>query len=143
MNNEEFLRSQERILEQQLAENYERQSEASLRSSYHNLAMSEETQKSIKDNINNTHKLLQSEHDLSESTLDNHMNNGMNFANNAYPYHVKNEIYKKTLNDIFAMLSEEQRMKYEMLFNEKYEEKLRDEVSYIQIFNKQKKTSNF
>ena len=33
--------------------------------------------------------------------------------------------------------------KFEYLFLEKYKEKMKDETSYIQIYNKQKKTSNY
>lgn len=143
MNNDEFLHNQQRMNEQTIKQGEQARSEHALTQARHNLDISQTTNNSIKQTIEKTFDLLTSEKKLKEKTLHEHMEKGMTFLNTAYPYHIKNEIYKKTLSDILELLPEKERIKYQNLFAKKYEEKMKDNVSYIQIYNKEKKTSNF
>lgn len=143
MNNEEFLRNQQRINEQTVRQGEQIKSEHALHEANNILDMNQTTNTSIKNTIQKTMSVIESEQNLKEKALTEHMQKGMVFSNTAYPYHIKNEIYKKTLEAVLALLPEEDRKKYHMLFQEKYEERIKDNVSYIQIYNKEKKTSNF
>lgn len=143
MNNEEFLRNQQRVNEQTVRQGEQLKSEYALHEANNILNMNQTTNTSIKNTIQTTMRVIESEQNLKEKALNEHMTKAMGFSNTAYPYHIKNEIYKKTLEDVLQLLPEEDRKKYLQLFQEKYKEKMKDDVSYIQIYNKEKKTSNF
>ena len=58
-------------------------------------------------------------------------------------YYIKNEIYKRVVDEVFSHLTEEEKNKYTQMFEDIYKEKLNNDVLYIEVYTKKRKTSNF
>jgi hypothetical protein len=86
---------------------------------------------------------LKREKDKLIKTREKNLTSDSNIISGINPYFIKNKIYSKVLEEVFSKLPTEDKEKFEYLFLEKYKEKIKDETSYIQIYNKQKKTSNY
>lgn len=86
---------------------------------------------------------LKREKDKLMKLREKNLTSDSNIISGINPYFIKNKIYGKVLEEIFSKLSEKEKEKFEYLFLKKYKEKMKDETSYIQIYNKQKKTSNY
>lgn len=139
----DFLRNQVKLGEQANAyadlhysNDQKRRAEDRLRESENNLAhaqMNKEAEEAT----------LKKEKDKLIKLREKNLNSDSNIVSGINPYFIKNKIYGKVLEEVFNKLSEKEKEKFEYLFLEKYKEKMKDETSYIQIYNKQKKTSNY
>ena len=139
----DFLRNQVRLGEQANA--------------YADLHYSNDQKRRAKDRLRESEKNLahaQMKKEAEETTLkrekdkliklrEKNLTSDSNIVSGINPYFIKNKIYGKVLEEIFSKLSEKDKEKFEYLFLEKYKEKMKDETLYIQIYNKQKKTSNY
>ncbi|WP_201519916.1 hypothetical protein [Klebsiella pneumoniae] len=139
----DFLRNQVKLGEQANAYadlNYsndqKRRAEDRLRESENNLAHAQRSKEAEE-------ATLKREKDKSIKTREKNLTSDSNIISGINPYFIKNKIYSKVLEEVFSKLPTEDKEKFEYLFLEKYKEKIKDETSYIQIYNKQKKTSNY
>lgn len=142
-NNDETFKLFQRINE----ENHEKTnviiSENNLSTSRETLSIAEGTQETIKNNINEGLNLLVENNKQREKELQKNISASSESLKNFYPYHVKNEIYKNVLDEVLAMLSEEDRQNYINKMIEIYKNKIGDELFHIDIYEKRKKTSNY
>ncbi|EOZ7547217.1 hypothetical protein [Enterobacter hormaechei] len=139
----DFLRNQVKLGEQANAYadlNYsndqKRRAEDRLRESENNLAHAQRSKEAEE-------ATLKREKDKLIKTREKNLTSDSNIISGINPYFIKNKIYSKVLEEVFSKLPTEDKEKFECLFLEKYKEKIKDETSYIQIYNKQKKTSNY
>ena len=139
----DFLRNQVKLGEQANAYadlNYsndqKRRAEDRLRESENNLAHAQRSKEAEE-------ATLKREKDKLIKTREKNLTSDSNIISGINPYFIKNKIYSKVLEEVFSKLPTEDKEKLEYLFLEKYKEKIKDETSYIQIYNKQKKTSNY
>lgn len=142
-NNDETFKLFQRINEENNEKNNAIISENNLSTSTETLSIAEGTQETIKNNINEGLNLLIEDNKQREKELQKNISASSESLKNFYPYHVKNEIYKNVLDEVLAMLNEEDRQNYINKMIEIYKNKLGDELFHIDIYEKRKKTSNY
>lgn len=142
-NDDETFKLFQRINEENNEKNNAIISENNLSTSRKTLSIVEGTQETIKNNINEGLNLLVEDNKQREKDLQKNISASSESLKNFYPYHVKNEIYKNVLDEVLAMLSEEDKQNYINKMIEIYKDKLGDELFHIDIYEKRKKTSNY
>lgn len=131
-------------LNEQANENYHNNN------SYYNMRESqqilEEAQRHNENAIKSVEKgknLVKKEQILSKQEMQKNITQSSEAVKNIYPYHIKNEIYKRVIDEVFSHLTDEEKNKYTQMFADIYKEKLNDDVLYIEVYTKKRKTSNF
>lgn len=143
MNQDEFIRQQQRDFETSQTEHIKRNSELAVQRSEHNLELAKDKQNSLKKNISQQQSSVDKQRQIVSDLSNNNIQKTGDFFNSIYPYYLKNKIYQKVLEDIFMKCTGEEVEKYKQIFEELKKEKNKDSSFCIEVFNKQKKTSNF